>query len=250
MKINSQANEYWQRQWLRPDLTDEVTYALTLTGGTHTVPGLVTIQALDVNGVALARQSNLLVRLTTGVFPYAASTNGTLTNLINGTTLVEDLHTLVSGYTQNTALKLQSNTAGLWSFSVTNGTENQPMGLVIAPCEGALRGDFTTAGLGYGQVVSIAVTAAGSAYNTTGLAPYAPVVTLSAPPAGGIQATAVATVGTAGAAAGTITGITVTNPGYGYVTAPTVTIAASASGSGSTGTGATATASITFQYTT
>ena len=60
-------------------------------------------------------------------------------------------------------------------------------------------------------------------------------VTIAAPPAGGTQATATATVGTGGA----VTGITITNTGSGYTSNPGVTIAGA-------GTNATATATVTL----
>jgi FtsP/CotA-like multicopper oxidase with cupredoxin domain len=71
-----------------------------------------------------------------------------------------------------------------------------------------------------------------------------PVVTISAPPAGGIQATA--TVDLQGLAAGgprTILQVNVTNPGNGYVTPPTVTISP-APGDGGLNTSFTVTANV------
>ena len=50
----------------------------------------------------------------------------------------------------------------------------------------------------------------------------APIITITAPPAGGTQATATAVLGSA-ATAGQVVGYIITNPGSGYVTAPTVT---------------------------
>ncbi|MDA8258511.1 MAG: hypothetical protein M0Z99_23260 [Betaproteobacteria bacterium] len=79
-----------------------------------------------------------------------------------------------------------------------------------------------------GQVGSIAVTQ-GAGYTT------APTVAIAAPPAGGVQATAVATL----VSAADIT-IQITNPGSGYTAAPAVTL----TGGGST-TAATATATLT-----
>ncbi len=79
-----------------------------------------------------------------------------------------------------------------------------------------------------GQVGSIAVTQ-GAGYTT------APTVTIAAPPAGGTQATAVATLVSA-----TDITIQITNPGSGYTTAPAVTL----TGGGFT-TAATATATLT-----
>ena len=72
-------------------------------------------------------------------------------------------------------------------------------------------------------ILTIPVTTQGSGYVT------APAVTIAAPPAGGIQATAVAVLGT-GANAGKVMSIAITNPGEGYATNPTITIAAPPSG--------------------
>jgi sugar lactone lactonase YvrE len=80
------------------------------------------------------------------------------------------------------------------------------------------------------------VSNAGSGFTST------PTVTISAPPAGGTTATAVAVLGS-GTKAGTVTGITMTNQGSGYTSAPTVTI------SGGGGSGATGTASISLNST-
>ena len=87
-----------------------------------------------------------------------------------------------------------------------------------------------------GQVYSIQLTNGGTGYSTAN-----PPVTISAPPAGGIQATAVATaITTGGANVQRVFVITITNPGAGYTSAPTVTISAPSGG----GTTATAQASI------
>lgn len=72
-------------------------------------------------------------------------------------------------------------------------------------------------------ILTIPVTTQGSGYTT------APAVTISAPAAGGVQATATAVLGT-GTNAGKVVSITITNPGTNYTSAPTVTIAAPASG--------------------
>ena len=72
-------------------------------------------------------------------------------------------------------------------------------------------------------ILTIPVTTQGSGYLT------APAVTISAPPTGGVQATAVAVLGT-GANAGKVLSFTITNPGEGYATSPTITIAAPPSG--------------------
>lgn len=85
-----------------------------------------------------------------------------------------------------------------------------------------------------GSLSSVTVNTGGSGYSV------APTVTISAPDAvrGGVQATAVATVGS-----GLVTAITVVNAGAGYVATPTVTI-------DGVGTGAMATAVVTGHVTT
>ena len=72
-------------------------------------------------------------------------------------------------------------------------------------------------------ILTIPVTTQGSGYTT------APAVTISAPAAGGVQATATAVLGT-GVNAGKVVSITITNPGTNYTSNPTVTIAAPTSG--------------------
>src|SRR6185312_5764325 len=75
---------------------------------------------------------------------------------------------------------------------------------------------------------TVTVNAGGTGYTT------APTVTISAPPSGGVQATATATV-----SGGSVISVTVTNPGSGYTSTPTVTFTGA-------GTGATATATVVF----
>ena len=74
-----------------------------------------------------------------------------------------------------------------------------------------------------GQVAAIAVLTQGSGYTNGTVA-----ATISAPPAGGVQATANVTI-----AGGKVTGVVVTNPGAGYTSAPTVSVT-SGGGSGAT----------------
>jgi len=81
-----------------------------------------------------------------------------------------------------------------------------------------------------GSLVSVKVVSGGTGYTTQ------PTVTIAAPPAGGIQAVAEATIEPL--ATGQLESITIDNVGAGYETAPTVEI------TGGGGTGATATATI------
>lgn len=72
-------------------------------------------------------------------------------------------------------------------------------------------------GANSGTVASIVPLTLGSGYIT------APIVTIAAPPVGGIQATVTAVLGT-GIRAGQVVGYAITNPGSGYTTVPTVAI--------------------------
>lgn len=96
-----------------------------------------------------------------------------------------------------------------------------------------------TATLNSGSVLSATLGGTLTGYTTGATCSFA------APPAGGVQATGVVN-GT-----GTLTSITITNPGAGYVSAPAVTITAVGAGSGATATSALATAgpALTAKYT-
>ena len=141
-----------------------VRYNMTVKVGTSASPTTVSIQALDVNGNTLQSQANLLVRLTTGVAPLVVSTHGTMA-VATGTVVMEDMNTIVAGVTAATWLKLKGTTAGVWSFTVTNTTVNELMGLVLGPCEGCFRGDFANIGLvtTVGGVTTTATSAGGVA---------------------------------------------------------------------------------------
>jgi len=93
-------------------------------------------------------------------------------------------------------------------------------------------GDLLTVLAGSGARVAVSSIGPVSAINigSPGSGYTAATVNINPPAAGGVQATATATV-----AGGVVTAITITNPGSGYTTAPTVTISGD-------GTGATATA--------
>ncbi len=83
-----------------------------------------------------------------------------------------------------------------------------------------------------GVVSSVSITKGGSY-----LLP--PTVAFGAPPAGGTQATGTAIFNRTGLF-GTVTGVTITNPGKGYITAPSVTFSASLLGAANTATGTSA----------
>jgi len=126
------------------------------------------------------------------------------------------------------------------SFATTNGTHSSTSAQVEFAqlndlaffVDGSSHLHFTDGTSAFRQgakVLSVTVSSAGTGYAT------APTITIAAPAlAGGVTATAVATV-----AGGAVTGITVTNGGSGYTSAPAITISA-----GSGGNLATATANV------
>lgn len=86
-----------------------------------------------------------------------------------------------------------------------------------------------------GSLVSISVTGGGTGYGST------PTVVIGAPVgAGGVQATATATV-----SGGVVTGVTITNPGSGYTTAPAVSFSGGSPTTAATATATTNTLTIT-----
>lgn len=110
---------------------------------------------------------------------------------------------------------------------------NVGSGYTSAPTVTASAGGSTwTAIVGGAISTTVTVAAAGSGYT------YAPIVVISAPPAGGVQATAYSTLSGA-----TLGSITVTNQGAGYTAAPTVTIIRDPRDTG--GSGARATTALT-----
>lgn len=92
----------------------------------------------------------------------------------------------------------------------TNGIGTAATGLTITPSAG---GSVWVPVVGGAINSTITITTAGTNYS------FPPLLIISAPPAGGIQATATCTV-----SAGAINAVTVTNQGAGYVTAPTVLV--------------------------
>jgi len=137
----------------------------------------------------------------------------------NGTGIASVLNDIPATGGSGTGLRLDftANTDGDVTTVAINGT-NDGINYVV--------GDVVTVALAgvtdqptfrvtavTSDVNAAAVVAAGSGYTS------APTVTLSAPPAGGTQATATATI-----TGGTVSAINITNRGLGYTEAPTVTI--------------------------
>lgn len=106
-------------------------------------------------------------------------------------------------------VQVASRSDGTYAPAVNDGTSGSM---------GAFGGTF-------GPVVQVAITAGGTGYTSV------PTVTFGAPPAGGTQATGVATVFN-----GAVSGVVLTNPGAGYTSAPVVSF----SGGGGSGAAATA----------
>jgi hypothetical protein len=141
-------------------------------------------------------------------------------------------------YLNATQRLLHDANAKYWTVPTLIDAINAAQKRVVgdSACNRSLQTVYLSGGLevyGYGMASGAIVTLAGSGYTV------APAVTLSAPPAGGTQATAVAVLLNGG-----VSQIQVTDGGSGYESAPTVTIAAPVSG-----VTATATASIVLPNT-
>jgi len=139
-----------------------------------------------------------------------------------------------------TYLQFLDPVSGLWrNVAQMNGNCAQPVSsdganFRLANLSGCAAGAVVTnAGSGYTSAPTVTASAGGSLWraivgglvNTTATVPsqaganytYPPICIIAPPPAGGIQATAVATI-----SGGAVNGITITNQGAGYVSAPQI----------------------------
>ena len=154
--------------------------------------------------------------------PTIVTSDGSNVRLINmtGTVVGAVITTAGSGYTN-----------GIYPSATALGTAASPS---------------VTFSAGGGSVLATGNVIVGGAINTTvtitsGGSNYlkAPILIISAPPAGGVQATATCTI-----SSGAINAVTVTNQGAGYTAAPTITVV---NGNGdTTGTGAVLTVNATL----
>ena len=119
-------------------------------------------------------------------------------NLDTGVPEIDEIEQLFSS-----AFKLVMDPGGIGNFTVGEEVVGDEF---LARATSAITG---------GAVSGTTISDGGAFYNPA----IPPVVTFSAPPAGGTRATGTATV----SANGIVTGITLTNPGSGYTSAPTVT---------------------------
>lgn len=117
-------------------------------------------------------------------------------------------------------------TSGVASIALSNNGSGYTSAPTVAFTGGGGSGAEAEAVLSNG--IAIAITDAGDDYTT------APTIVIAPPPAGGVQAVATVTV-----ASGSITAVTVSNPGFGYTEPPAITL------SGGGGTGGILTASLT-----
>jgi len=108
-----------------------------------------------------------------------------------------------SGYTSAPTVTISAPTGNTATATTTIGSILSPTGTVLA----------------LGGVINLFPVLSGSGYTSTSL----PTVTISAPPVGGTQASAIAVLGT-GAQAGQVIGYTIINAGSGYFSPPTVTV--------------------------
>jgi len=121
------------------------------------------------------------------------------------------------------------SSAAVASFAVTSGGSGYTSAPTVSISGGGGTGASAIAVLtASGSVKSITVTNGGSGY----LSP--PTVNITAPPIGGVTATATATVRTIGSRQ--VTAVTITNPGSGYLVAPAISFSPVNGGSGATAT--------------
>jgi hypothetical protein len=127
-------------------------------------------------------------------------------------------------YYKWTRIQLKTNNATPYPADGVATNSNQVCwnGMAQIPIPSGYKVDCTP----NGAVTKLTLTAGGSGYTS-------PTVTISAPPSGGTQATATATVCSSGCP---LSGVVVDTPGVGYTSAPTVTIAPPASGTTATAT--------------
>lgn len=130
------------------------------------------------------------------VFINADGGNYRLANL-SGTIIGGVITAAGSGYTNGVFVSGVSTTTGL-------------AGIAATPSAG---GSTFTCIVGGAINTTVTITAGGTLYTA------APTLIVSAPPAGGLQATATCTI-----SGGIINAVTVTNQGAGYLTAPTITV--------------------------
>ena len=154
--------------------------------------------------------------------PVLISSDGFNVRLINMTSTVVGtvITTAGSGYTNG----IYPAGTGLGTAASPTCTFTSGSGTVLATGNVIVGGAINT---------TVTITTAGSNYTK------APILLISAPPAGGVQATATCTI-----SGGVINAVTVTNQGAGYTAAPTITVV-NANGD-TTGTGAVLTVNSTL----
>jgi len=162
------------------------------------------------------------VEASTQSAPVLLSSDGFNVRLINMTSTVVGavITTAGSGYTNG----IYPAGTGLGTAASPTCTFTAGSGTVLATGNVIVGGAINT---------TVTITTAGSNYTK------APILVISAPPAGGVQATATCTI-----SSGAINAVTVTNQGAGYTAAPTITVV-NANGD-TTGTGAVLTVNSTL----
>ena len=239
------ANESFieRNAWVRLEAANDIIvnraiYAATrisLSAGTDG-SGNITVNSTGANSGQLQTISTAAGAQRVELIAGSTSGNITLTDDVAaatitaaGTTSSVVLRASAGSITQTDGL-ITADTLAVWaSGSVSLRTNVNQIGSQV------INGNVLPGGTGaaitanmLGAVSAVYLTNGGSGYTS------APTVTLSAPGAGGTQATATATV-----VGGFVTGITITNAGAGYTTAPTVSF------SGGGGSGATALSAVT-----
>jgi hypothetical protein len=239
------ANETFAERnaWVRFEAANDIiinraVYAatrLSLSAGTDGTGGIVVNSTgtesgslQTINTAAGAQRVELVAGATSGDITLTDDVGATTVRAAGAASSIV-LRAGAGAITQTNGL-LAANTLSVWARdnvalrTDVNQIASQTLNGEVLP---GGTGAAVTANMA-GTVSSLFVTNGGSNYTS------APTVSLSAPPAGGTQAIATATV-----VGGFITGLTITNAGAGYLAAPTVSF------SGGGGSGASALALVT-----
>ncbi|MDR6954120.1 phage tail sheath protein FI [Ancylobacter sp. 3268] len=179
-------------------------------------------------------QTILVVRVAAG-----GTLNQTFQNILGSSTAYTGVHAFRRAPNEQGLTPKIFCSPGFTSQRPTDGVASIAVGTAGSDYAEAPAISFTGGGGGAGaeavstitKGIKITLGAGGTGYTV------APTVVIEAPPTGGVQATATATV-----AAGAVTGITVTNPGSGYINPPAVSFSGA-------GTGAVATAVLSGRLT-
>jgi flagellin-like hook-associated protein FlgL len=232
-----------------PTLTDSASLSVTIpitpstfstSGGNITLTNplnTTTVASTKPNG-QLTMTGNLSTSgspTTTGILQAVNIVNGGKNFAVNDTVT---FNTPPGGTAAQIKVTAVNGTGAITAFTIVTAGSGYTSPPIIAGTSGVGTGEVlqATTGPSAGGVGQVTITAGGAGYHP-GLTTVAfPAPTAPAPAGGGVTATGTVQVN----AAGQVTGITITNPGYGYVTppalVPVITDAGAPPGAGATAT--------------